>query len=339
MIGWPYNGGWQSIDLEKSRYYDAQKAPYTAYIMDSSMNELQIPVGVTTQAWLTANGFEQITETSMIGGNASSQIYLLSNQRDDKIVAKISKAINDDVYAKEAHGLNLLTQTQSLRIPEVLHVSDNCLLIEHIASKQQTSDYWRVFASQLADLHRNNTSQDKTSQSDLTPRPPRFGLEHDNYCGENPQLNGWYNDGHAFFSEQRLLHQAQLALDNGFLEFQWVTYIESICKRLPELIPTQPSSLLHGDLWSGNLLVDEHGQPALIDPAVYYGWREADIAMTLMFGGLPHEFYLAYDEAWPMEAQWRNRVPLYNLYHLLNHLNIFGLSYSEQVKDTIGRYV
>ncbi|MBT5293616.1 MAG: hypothetical protein HOL40_07820, partial [Cellvibrionales bacterium] len=102
------------------------------------MNELQIPVGVTTQAWLTANGFEQITETSMIGGNASSQIYLLSNQRDDKIVAKISTAINDDVYAKEAHGLNLLTQTQSLRIPEVLHVSDNCLLIEHIASKQQT---------------------------------------------------------------------------------------------------------------------------------------------------------------------------------------------------------
>ncbi|HAB54943.1 MAG TPA: hypothetical protein DCE61_00825, partial [Cellvibrionales bacterium] len=122
--------------------------------MDSLMNELQIPVGVTTQAWLNANGFEQITETCMIGGNASSQIFTLTNQQQNKIVAKISASINGDVYAKEAHGLNLLTQTQSLRIPEVLHVSDNCLLMEHITSKQQSSDYWRIFASQLADLHR-----------------------------------------------------------------------------------------------------------------------------------------------------------------------------------------
>jgi protein-ribulosamine 3-kinase len=306
--------------------------------MDSLMNELQIPVGVTTQAWLKANGFEQITETSIIGGNASNQIYLLTNQQQHKIVAKISTAINDDVYATEAYGLNLLTQTKTLRIPEVLHVSDNCLLIEHIASKQQTSDYWRNFASKLADLHRNNHHQDKIRQSNMSSQKPIFGLEHDNYCGESPQMNGWYDDGHAFFTEQRLLHQAQMALDNGFLESQWVIYIESICERLPELIPNQPPSLLHGDLWSGNLLVDEHGQPALIDPAVYYGWRESDIAMTLMFGGLPHEFYLAYDEAWPMETNWRDRVPLYNLYHLLNHLNIFGTSYLEQVKNTIGRF-
>ena len=317
------------------------------HIMDSLMNELQIPVGVTTQAWLNANGFEQITETCMIGGNASSQIFTLTNQQQNKIVAKISASINGDVYAKEAHGLNLLTQTQSLRIPEVLHVSDNCLLMEHITSKQQSSDYWRIFASQLADLHRSYLRQDSqqdrfhndvSKQSKITPDMPCYGLEHSNYCGESPQLNGWFEDGHAFFSEQRLLHQAKLALDNGLLESQWVTYIESICKRLADLIPEQPPSLLHGDLWSGNVLVDEHGQPALIDPAVYYGWREADIAMTLLFGGLAHEFYLAYDEAWPMETNWRNRVPLYNLYHLLNHLNIFGPTYAEQVKDTIARY-
>ncbi|MDB4456371.1 fructosamine kinase family protein [bacterium] len=306
--------------------------------MDSLMNELQIPVGVTTQAWLMANGFEQIIETCMIGGNASSQIFLLSNQQQDKIVAKISTSIKGDVYAKEAHGLNLLTQTKTLRTPEVLHVSDNCLLMEHITSKQQSSNYWRTFASQLADLHRNNTLHNVSSQSKITPEKPRYGLEHSNYCGESPQLNGWFEDGHAFFSEQRLLHQAKLALDNGLLEHQWVTYIESICQRLAELIPEQPPSLLHGDLWSGNVLVDEHGQPALIDPAVYYGWREADIAMTLLLGGLAHDFYLAYDEAWPMETNWRNRVPLYNLYHLLNHLNIFGQSYAEQVKNTIAQY-
>jgi len=315
--------------------------------MDRLMNELQISIGETTQAWLNANGFEQITETCMIGGNASSQIFLLSNQRQEKIVAKISASIDDDVYAKEAHGLNLLAQTKSLRIPDVLHVSDNCLLIEHIASKQQSSDYWHTFATQLADQHRHyahqsthkNSHHNTSNQSEIPPKKPCYGLEHSNYCGESPQLNGWFEDGHVLFSEQRLLHQAKLALDNGLLESQWITYLESICKRLPELIPEQPPSLLHGDLWTGNVLVDEHGQPALIDPAVYYGWREADIAMTLLFGGLAHEFYLAYNEAWPMEANWRNRVPLYNLYHLLNHLNIFGLSYAEQVKNTISRYI
>ncbi|RZV55671.1 MAG: fructosamine kinase, partial [Pseudomonadales bacterium] len=98
------------------------------------------------------------------------------------------------------------------------------------------------------------------------------------------------------------------------------------------------ASLLHGDLWPGNILVDEHGRPALIDPAVYYGWRESDIAMTLLFGGLPHEFYRSYEACWPMEADWRSRVQLYNLYHLLNHLNIFGETYLAQVQDAIARY-
>lgn len=318
-------------------------AKYSPMLMDSLMNDLQISVGVTTQAWLNANGFEQITESCMIGGNASNQIYLLSNQSQHKIVAKLSAAINDDVYAKEAHGLNLLSETNTLRIPDVLHVSDKCLLMEYIPSQQQTATYWSTLATQLADLHRNshtplNSSSPRTQAHEDAPNKAPFGLEHNNYCGDNPQLNGWFADGHAFFSDQRLLQQARLAFDNGYLESPWVIHIESICERLTELIPVQPPSLLHGDLWSGNVLVDDKGQPALIDPAVYYGWREADIAMTLMFGGLPHDFYLAYDEAWPMEANWRNRVPLYNLYHLLNHLNIFGVSYLEQVQSTIGRY-
>ena len=322
-----------------------RKSRYSPILMDSLMNDLQVSIGTTTQAWLNANGFEDITDTCMIGGSANNQIYLLSNHKQQKIVAKISAAINNDVYAKEAHGLNLLSQTKAIRIPDVLHVSDKCLLIEYIPSQQQTANYWTTLATELAELHRNSTSSLQgnqlsthyESQSGLTSRKP-FGLEHDNYCGDNPQLNGWFEDGHAFFSDQRLLQQARLAFDNGYLESPWVIHIESICERLTELIPTQPPSLLHGELWSGNVLVDDKGQPALIDPAVYYGWREADIAMTLMFGGLPHDFYLAYDEVWPMEAHWRNRVPLYNLYHLLNHLNIFGVSYLEQVQSTIGRY-
>jgi len=163
-------------------------------------------------------------------------------------------------------------------------------------------------------------------------------LATNNFCGATPQPNGWQEDGHDFFAEQRLLYQTRLAYDNGLLESPWVIRVESICERLTEMIPWQQSSLLHGDFWPGNILADEQGDPVLIDPAVYFGWREADIAMSLLFGGLPHEFYKAYDEIWPMESGWRGRVPLYNLYHLLNHLNIFGASYLEQVQHTISRY-
>ena len=301
------------------------------------MNDLQLPVGVTTQAWLNANGFKQITETQMIGGNASSQIFTLSNDKQQKLVAKISATNNDDVYAKEAHGLSLLDDTNCIRIPEVFHVSDKCLLMEYIASKQQTATYWTTLAAQMAELHGSNI-QNQTTQEEPVATQSQFGLEHNNYCGDNTQVNGWFDDGHSFFSDQRLLYQARKAFDNGYLESPWIIHIESICERLTELVPTQPPSLLHGDFWSGNVLVDDEGLPALIDPAVYYGWREADVAMSLMFGGFPHEFYLAYDEAWPMESNWRNRVPLYNLSHLLNHLNIFGVSYLEQVQKTIGRY-
>ena len=302
------------------------------------MNELQFPVGATTESWLKANGFDQISLSRLIGGSTRNHCYLLSNHRNEKIVAKISSSGNDDVFDKEAHGLSMLASTHSIRIPQVLHVTPQCLIMEYIEEARQANNYWSTLASQLAALHQYPLTGHSQSQSQSQSQSESFGLEHDNYCGDNRQANGWYEDGHQFFSDQRLLHQARQAFDNGYLESPWVIHIESICERLPELIPAQPPALLHGDLWSGNILGDEYGQPTLIDPAVYYGWREADIAMTLLFGGLPHEFYLAYEEAWPMEPRWRSRVPLYNLYHLLNHLNIFGISYLEQVQSTIGRY-
>lgn len=307
------------------------------------MNDLQIPVGESTESWLRANGFGQLSDSRLIGGNARNHCYVLSNAKNEKIVAKISSSSAEDVFEKEAHGLSLLAASGAIRTPMVLHVTPQCLLMEYISESRQGHDYWTTLATQLASLHQHTVNG--AFLDDVGGEPPQgpidnssFGLEHNNYCGDNQQVNGWFDDGHEFFSDQRLLYQARMAFDNGYLESPWVIHIESICERLTELIPAQPSSLLHGDLWPGNILSDERGQPALIDPAVYYGWREADIAMTLLFGGLPHEFYLAYDEAWPMEPRWRSRVPLYNLYHLLNHLNIFGVSYLEQVQGTISRY-
>ena len=205
--------------------------------------------------------------------------------------------------------------------------------MDHLHGLQKTSNYWQSLGTLLAHFHKN-------------PQPlydgekgPIHGLDRDNYCGRNRQVNRFNTDGHAFFSDHRLQYQARLVYDNGFLGRPWIIHIESICEQLSELIPVQPVSLIHGDLWSGNLLINAEGEAALIDSAFYYGWLEADIAMTLLFGGFPADFYHAYNETWPLEAHWRNRVELYNLYHLLNHLNIFGVNYLEQVQSTISRYV
>lgn len=293
------------------------------------MSQLPFPASLATSQWMENNGFSQINRCELIG-SGHHECYLISSNSDDKVVAKVASGDND-MLLTEAHGLELIANTQAIRTPEVLFNDKQCLLLEYISNAQQHSHYWQRLAEKMAQLHRSTPSLEGSLTSP-------YGLEHHNYCGATLQQNSWFEDGHEFFSQQRLLFQARLAFDNGYLESPWVISIESICERLTELIPWQCSSLIHGDLWPGNILVDQHGEPALIDPAVYYGWREADIAMSLLFGGLPHEFYHAYDEAWPMEANWRSRVPLYNLYHLLNHLNIFGPSYLEQVHETISRH-
>lgn len=285
-----------------------------------------------TYKWLNDNQFNHGSDLFKIGGNGRDEIYLIQNADNDKLIVKLTTGSADDIISVEAHGLTLLAETNTVDTAKIHHVSDHCIVMDYLYGHGQSADYWQSLGSQLAKLHR-------------APQPPQagnedpmYGLDRDNYCGKGRQLNQLCVDGHAFFCDYRLLNQARLAYDNGFLESPWIIYLESICERLTELIPTQPASLLHGDLWSGNLLVNKKGLPALIDPAVYYGWREADIAMTLLFGGFPHDFYNSYNEIWPLEYDWRNRVPLYNLYHLLNHLNIFGVSYLEQVQSTISRY-
>jgi fructosamine-3-kinase len=155
---------------------------------------------------------------------------------------------------------------------------------------------------------------------------PRFGWQRDNYIGSTPQRNGWCDTWAQFWIERRMRPQLELAKRNGFdLPFPESSVLEHH-KPAP--------SLLHGDLWSGNAGFTPEG-PAVFDPAVYYGDREADLAMTELFGGFPREFYRAYNEAWPLEAGYQRRKHLYNLYHLLNHLNLFGGGYLAQVTGTL----
>jgi fructosamine-3-kinase len=169
---------------------------------------------------------------------------------------------------------------------------------------------------------------------------PSFGLDDDNFIGANPQPNQRSDNWLTFFREQRLGFQMELARRNNLLPAQRARRLETLLNRLGDWLPAQPpASLLHGDLWGGNWLATASGEPALIDPAVYYGHREADLAFTELFGGFPAAFYTAYKAAWPPDPGYKERKDLYNLYHLLNHLNLFGEGYGGSVDSILQQYV
>jgi fructosamine-3-kinase len=166
-----------------------------------------------------------------------------------------------------------------------------------------------------------------------------YGLDHDNFIGANPQPNTPHANWITFFRENRLGFQMALAGEKGYLTSRRARLLERVLAHLEEWLPAQPpASLLHGDLWGGNWLTTASGEPALIDPAIYYGHREADLAFTHLFGGFPPAFYVAYRQSWPLDEGHEARQDLYNLYHLLNHLNLFGESYGSGVDSILRLY-
>jgi fructosamine-3-kinase len=220
-----------------------------------------------------------------------------------------------DNFVSEADGLAAL-RSAGMRAPEpVSHgaAGGSAYLLLEFLVLQGKRDF-AALGRMLAEAHRKPG--------------PRFGWHRDNYIGATPQSNGWCEDWAMFWRERRLKPQVELAKRNGF-----DLPVQDVFDLLEGHQP-QPS-LLHGDLWSGNAGFTQEG-PVVFDPAVYYGDREADLAMTELFGGFPREFYEAYEETYPLEPGYQVRKHLYNLYHLLNHLNLFGAGYLSQVKETLG---
>ena len=219
------------------------------------------------------------------------------------------------MYAAEAEGLRAL-RAAGVRAPEPFEhgIRGGRAFIEMERLELGGRADWPAMGRMLAALHRNSSD--------------RFGWQSDNWIGLSPQKNGWCGDWVTFFIEKRLDPQAERARKNGF-----PVELPDVKKLLEGHKPE--ASLLHGDLWSGNAGFTAAG-PVVFDPAVYYGDREADIAMTELFGGFPREFYAAYNDAFPLPAGYETRKHLYNLYHLLNHLNLFGGGYLGQVKATLG---
>lgn len=274
--------------------------------------------------WLVAEGLGEVLSLQPVGGGCIHQSRILQTSGGMSFFLKSHPSAPGDLFQKEARGLRALRVRGGPVVPEVILVGQRFLLLEDLRPAPRRKDFWELYGRQLARVHQNASA--------------RFGFEEDNYLGSSPQENSWMESGIEFFREKRLEPQFRRARERGTLDPADSRSYESLLKRLPELIPNQPAALLHGDLWSGNLSSDSQGSPALIDPAVYYGWAEMDLAMTDLFGRYPEDFYRSYQEVSPLLAGYRERFALYNLYHLLNHLNIFGTEYLPGVRETLRRF-
>jgi fructosamine-3-kinase len=262
-----------------------------------------------------------------VHGGSISECHRWETARGPLFV-KLAAADRRTMLEAEAQGLRELAAAGAARVPQVLAIgeaSDSAYLaLEWIDFAAGTHAIGSRLGEQLARQHHRTAE--------------RFGWHRDNTIGSTPQQNAWADDWLAFFRERRLRFQLDLARTRGH-RGRLQTRSAELLERLGGLFESYRPvpSLLHGDLWGGNWAADQHGSPVIFDPAVYYGDREADIAMTRLFGGFGADFYAAYEAAWPLDSGASLRVTLYNLYHVLNHLNLFGGGYARQAEAMIDR--
>ena len=269
----------------------------------------------------------QIQSASPIVGGCINQASALMLTNGERVFLKQNHHPPKDFFTAEAKGLKLLAQAVGgPKIPQPLAWQDSFLILEFIEESTPGPDFFIHFAQSLAELH-------KVSQKS-------FGLDHDNYIGSTSQKNVPTGNGLDFFRDQRLGVQQELARKTGKLPINIDKKLSKVCDRLEHYldISGEKPALLHGDLWSGNYFSDREQTPCIFDPAVYFGLREADLAMTELFGKLPQRFYEAYHEAFPLNSGYEERKDLFNLYHLINHLNLFGSSYLSSVENVLNKY-
>lgn len=237
------------------------------------------------------------------------------------------------MFEREIEGLQALAAVGALRVVRAYGAGGGTegvppfLVLEAIRPGRPRADFFELLGQGLAQLHQQSQGR-------------AFGFADDNFLGATPQPNRWTDDWVIFWRRHRLGYQLELAREGGAGTAELDRLGKLLDSRLDDLLsePDERPTLLHGDLWGGNYLVDETGRPVLIDPAAYFGRREADLAMTYLFGGFDARFYAAYEEAWPLAAGAAERIEVYKLYHLLNHLNLFGRSYLEPCLAILRRF-
>jgi fructosamine-3-kinase len=271
---------------------------------------------------------ESVVTSASVGGGCIANSQLVKTSSGKHYFLK--SGCQPGLFQNEANGLLELQKANCIRVPKVLHVEENFLLLEAIETGSKKADFWQSFGEKMARLHQYTNSY--------------FGFYENNFIGATPQLNKATSeekeDWTSFYFNKRLLFQYKLAEKNGYTTPEFSRAFEKIEKSIESILAgsEEPASLLHGDLWSGNYLVDHLGEPVIIDPAVYYGHREADLAMTRLFGGYPEVFYEAYNVAFPLQHGHEYRLNIYLLYHVMNHLNLFGSGYFQQALSFMKYY-
>jgi fructosamine-3-kinase len=270
--------------------------------------------------------------TRRVSGGDINDAFELELMSGVRVFLKTNAVAPPSMFPAEAAGLDWLRAARALRIPEVLAVSNGradepCFLVlELLKPGAPPRDFDERLGRGLADLHRFGA--------------PRFGWERDNFIGTLPQRNRAHDTWQDFFWYERLEPQLARAVAAGLVTSRLRSAFERLASRLPQLVGAEEQpARLHGDLWGGNLHVDEAGAPCLIDPAVYGGHREIDLAMMRLFGGFAERAFRAYEEVFPLSPGHAERIALYQLYPLLVHVNLFGGSYVESVERSLARYV
>lgn len=278
----------------------------------------------------------KISGTRRITGGDINRAYGLSLSDGTQLFMKSNTPDNISFFKTEAAGLTTMASTGAVRTPRLLcYGSDSeengfsFLLMDFLSPSKPASDYWEVLGEELAAMHQADTAGFVSEG--------RYGFFCDNYIGSGNQSNVIHANWTEFFRSCRLEPQFRRA--GRYFNTAEQRNISHLLDHLDDLLiePDHPS-LLHGDLWSGNVITGNDGRAWLIDPAAYVGHAEADLAMTELFGGFPAAFYDAYKKAAPLQPGYDDRRDLYNLYHLLNHLNLFGTAYLSPVKRILGKY-
>lgn len=275
-----------------------------------------------------SNGSIEIMNFTAASGGCINNGGRLSTSTGDYFLKWNSATRFPGMFKVEADGLKILADAKAIMIPEVIGFGEgenySWILMEHIDSSARKNNYWQELGHQLASLHRNTADA--------------YGLDHDNYIGSLPQENSYLDNWVEFLISRRYGPMVERALNSGKIGKEEARKFEKLYGKLKNLLVHEQPSLIHGDLWSGNLMVDSEGSPALIDPAVYYGNREKELAYTTLFGGFDAKFYESYQEEWPLEGGYHDRFQIYNLYPLMVHVNLFGGGYISQVNQILKRY-
>lgn len=277
------------------------------------------------QETIQKNFNETATQVDSVHGGDINEGARIKLDSGDILFVKWNTDAPDSMFEAEAKGLTLLSEAKTdLLIPDVKLQKDYLLVLEWIEEGGGKPKSAYNFGVDLAKLHQNTSDA--------------FGLGHDNFIGRLPQSNQQHSNWPDFFALERIEPQVKMGIESGKLTRSIFRDVQKLYAKLGSIFPTEKPALLHGDLWSGNYMFTKSGGTSIYDPAVYYGHREMELAMTRLFGGFSANFYEGYNDVFPLEPDFKDRVNICNLYPILVHANLFGGSYSRQAENIINRY-